>query len=406
MPYRRLSISVRCLLLLSMVIFSTSCGRHEEGPTSGEAGDFQPPRAVVRKAPPANLSALKAGSIQIVDGENASMRGMAGMGASMNPGETLPELPCLWVIRSIGADDVSVARALEVTAGNVYLQPREGRGTTTFGRLPGDGTLWLLRPFDPALSDDEIFAQFDSVMTWEPWTQIEYPDTAEGLVEMLGSEDLQARMGARGRLRTLEDPRTPELLIAALGDRRVEVRRGVAALMRDQPDARYVEPLIGALRDGDWQVRHEAVNALGKTTDPRIVEPMIAALEDSVGLVRWAAIDVLKDFEDPRIFDPIVRTLHDPRPLRPHVGRRRAGGTRRSARGRAPDRRPERQRDRGRRIGGLRSGPARRPAGDCAAGGAARPSGLAGPRPGERRHREDQGGPQVGSAPGLFFGRS
>jgi HEAT repeat protein len=101
-------------------------------------------------------------------------------------------------------------------------------------------------------------------MTYEPWTQIEYPATAEGLIEMLGGEDQVARLGAQERRKALDDPPAVDLLIAALEGPNVVIRRYVADLLEGRPDARFIDPLIARLKDEDGDVRRNALEALSR----------------------------------------------------------------------------------------------------------------------------------------------
>lgn len=315
MRYRRSSVPVLGWSILALAFVLASCGQKGDG---GAAGAKDGPKGsgraktAVRKAPPADLSAIRVGSMQIVNGDEVSFGGLSGVGGSMNPGESRPVLPCLWVIRSISEKNQAAAKALGVTAGNAYIQPREGDGSTSLGTLPKDGTLWLYKAIDPGLTDDQLFAEFESVMTDDPWSQIEYPATPEGLIEMLGGEDEWAQGGAKTRLAASTDPRVVDLLIAALESPDVVVRRNVAGLLDKRLDPRFVNPLVASLKDADSSVRVNAIEALAKSADPRAVEPLIAMLKDPADHIRSAAVRALDEIKDPRSFEPLVGALGDP----------------------------------------------------------------------------------------------
>ncbi len=313
MRCRKASVPVIGWSILAIAFALASCGQKGDGGAAKANGPGKSGRskAAVRKAPPADLSAIKAGSLQIVNGDEVSFAGLSGVGGSMNPGQSRPVLPCLWVIRSISEKNQAAAKALGVTAGNAYIQPRERDGSTSLGTLPEDGTLWLLKPFDPALTDDQLLAAFESVMTDDPWSQIEYPAAPEGLIEMLGGEDEWAQGGAKTRLAASTDPRVVDLLIAALESPDVVVRRNVADLLDERLDPRFVDPLVARLKDEDHSVRKYAIEALAKSADSRAVDPLIAMMKDPDSSVRWAAARALEVSKDPRSFEPLVGALSD-----------------------------------------------------------------------------------------------
>lgn len=315
MKTRRSSALIVVPTAIALFFALASCGPKEDRRTQADKagpGGGRPAKAAVRKAPPADMSTLKAGSMQIVDGDQVLFSGMSGVAGSMNPGQSRPVLPCLWVIRSISEKNKKAAKSLGVTPGNAYYQPREGDGSTSLGTLPDDGTFWLLRAFDPASTDDQIFAAFEGLMTSDPWSQIDYPATPEGLIELLGGEDEWARGGAQNRLAAATDPRVVDLLIAALESPDTVIRKGVADLMAERPEARFVEPLIARLKDKDRAVREYAIEALAKSGDARVVEPLIAMMKDPDDDVRGAAARALFDLNDARSFEPMIAALGDP----------------------------------------------------------------------------------------------
>lgn len=133
MKPRKPSVRVFCLTILALAFALASCGKKGDNEEAVRAKNgprgSEPAKTAVRKAPPADLSVIKAGSMQIVNGDEVSFSGLSGVGGTMNPGESRPELPCLWVIRSISQKNEAAAKALGVTPGNVYIQPREGSGS-------------------------------------------------------------------------------------------------------------------------------------------------------------------------------------------------------------------------------------------------------------------------------------
>lgn len=304
------------IFLICLVL--TSCGKSaDETPSQVDAN----PKAIIngqeqskesiRKPTPPDLSKAKAASIQIVDGEKVNCRGLFAW--TGDPGDSIPELPCIWVILSISDRNRAAAESLGVMPNNSYIQLRDGEADTPLGVLPKGKRLWHIKSINPeAAGEEQIFSEYANMLVDNRYDLVEVPDTAEGLIAALKDTDRLVREKSAARLRKTDDSRVVEMFIAVLDDRDSFVRATAVHELGARKDLRAVEPLITLLKDNDFGVRLATIQALMDINDPRAVEPLIAVLKDRESTVRMLTACALGQMKDPRAIEPLMSVLNDP----------------------------------------------------------------------------------------------
>lgn len=150
----------------------TACGRGQNNsqrqdavkPEAARAEEEQSPTKSKVVAKPLQID-VKAASIQIIDGDKVGFRGASGVGATMDPSEIIPILPCIWIVKGISEGDKATAEMLGVEEGNAYMQlEEESRKTTFFGRLPSGKTLWHIKAIDGSATPEQLFVEFAGMM--------------------------------------------------------------------------------------------------------------------------------------------------------------------------------------------------------------------------------------------------
>lgn len=167
MKQNRMNVGV-VAVVIPLVVSLAGCGKSpDKGASTTPSEQKRAPQEAPKETTP-SLDGVEAKSIQIVDGETVSFRGESGVAAgewNMGPSGTIPILPCIWVIRSIGESNKALADQLGVKAGTAYMQlPEGGSDRTTHGLLPAGKKLWRIKEVPTQMSDAEVLADFASMM--------------------------------------------------------------------------------------------------------------------------------------------------------------------------------------------------------------------------------------------------
>jgi len=322
----RIQLAMNACIFLTCIVLT---------PFSNSAGETPPqtepkPKVVtngkgktkedVKKTPPPDLSNIKAASIQIVAGDKVLFRGLSGVSRSFNPGEAIPALPCIWIIRSISDRNKDAAKSLGVKPGNSYIQHKDGKDSTTMlGVLPAGKRLRLIKAIDPAATDEQLLEEYAGMLTVNFGNSKRIPDTTKALIAALGKVDQGSGSicGPAYDLAKTNTPRAVEILIEAFKYQDPDVRKCAASALFNIKDHRNIdiEPFIAGLKDTDNEIRGNAALVLGWAKNPRGVEPLIAALNDNDFTVRQKAAMALGMIRDPRAVEPLIAVLKEIRDL-------------------------------------------------------------------------------------------
>ncbi len=132
--------------------------------------------------------------------------------------------------------------------------------------------------------------------------------TVKPLIELFQDEDLESRRFAIRTLGQIDDPRVVEPLLAALKDTDSNIRMISAFALGKWKAPRVVDALIVALKDEEYFIREDVVTSLGNIQDPRALEPLINAMADPHVNVRNRAREALNKFGDAAV-EPLIDLL-------------------------------------------------------------------------------------------------
>jgi HEAT repeat protein len=143
------------------------------------------------------------------------------------------------------------------------------------------------------------------------------PVAVDGLLVVLDTGDLTARLEAVTALHVIQDKHAIGPLATCLDSPEVELRREAAKAFAwafyDSCfyDGRAVDALIRYLSDEDVKVCCQAAYALGQIGDRRAVKPLLRMAEDRDSEKRYSAIGALGDIGHERTLPAVRRHLKD-----------------------------------------------------------------------------------------------
>ena len=207
----------------------------------------------------------------------ATLRAMAGMAGSIDPGQVAP------LLRDGELDVQNLAVEILCKAKNPET----------------------IHHLIDVLKDESEFARRAAV---EVLNEVGDERSVKFLLERIKDDDWWVRSRTADALGKIGGPRVINAALSMVSDRDEEIRRTVIEILNQTRDERAAGHLIAATKDDDWWVSERAVDALGAMATPAAVPRLLEMLQTNPKSVP-TVIRALGNIGDARALEPVMQRL-------------------------------------------------------------------------------------------------